>query len=512
MNPYNFALLLFAFGTFFVGLLIWLKRQDVLGRMYFIFSIFVTIWGIGFSVHWNGNISSETALFAGRLADASAVFIVVTWLHCILFFVERVAKYRRILFLLYAFALIICSFTFSPLFIPKVVPSSGFKYYVQAGPLFHFFTFVFLIFVPFGFYELIRKALLSNRSQRFQFIGFALVTLFGFAPSFLTFLPKYGIPFSQAGVFVMPLYPFLMAYFLIRHRIFDVEQVVQLLQREKLAAIGLIASSINHEIRNPLYIAKSALETFLENKREGIGPEEPEIVSERALKQIARALDVITKLNRFAKPSENRDDGKGPATETLAGRQSASIQEALKNVLDLVSYEFSLDQIKIKNEIPNDLPQIQADPRQLEEILFNLIVNACHAMSAGMKKQSDGSAAPCGGATGGTLEISASRHCEGAKRLKQSQGIGLASAMAGSLPRNDNRIQLTITDTGCGIPPDQAKHLFEPFRTTKGEKGTGLGLYITKQLVERNGGRISVKSKEGEGTKFMLEFFGIKSL
>ncbi len=50
------------------------------------------------------------------------------------------------------------------------------------------------------------------------------------------------------------------------------------------------------------------------------------------------------------------------------------------------------------------------------------------------------------------------------------------------------------------------KHFFEPFHTTKGEKGTGLGLYITKQLVERNGGKISVKSKEGEGTSFVLEF------
>lgn len=56
------------------------------------------------------------------------------------------------------------------------------------------------------------------------------------------------------------------------------------------------------------------------------------------------------------------------------------------------------------------------------------------------------------------------------------------------------------------VSPEQAKYLFEPFHTTKGENGTGLGLYITKQLVERNAGKVSVNSKEGQGTRFILEF------
>ena len=69
-----------------------------------------------------------------------------------------------------------------------------------------------------------------------------------------------------------------------------------------------------------------------------------------------------------------------------------------------------------------------------------------------------------------------------------------------------DKVQIEIKDSGSGISPDHLKHLFEPFHTTKGDQGTGLGLYITKQLVERNGGRISVQSKEGEGTSFALEF------
>ena len=71
--------------------------------------------------------------------------------------------------------------------------------------------------------------------------------------------------------------------------------------------------------------------------------------------------------------------------------------------------------------------------------------------------------------------------------------------------QEDGRISILVKDNGPGIPSDRIKQIFEPFYTTK-EEGTGLGLYITKQLVEKNGGKISVKSKIGEGTKFVLEF------
>ena len=277
----------------------------------------------------------------------------------------------------------------------------------------------------------------------------------------------------------MPVYPFITAYFLIRHHLFDIEQVAEVFQREKLATIGLLAASINHEIRNPLYAVKGLLETYIENEKEGLSGKTPFETSERALKQVNRALEVITKLNRFAKPM----------TEETTQNQKASVQEALQNVLDLVSHEFELDKIHIQNNLPKDLSPIQADQRQIEEILFNLIVNACHAMSGG-----------------GQLTITSSFDChpeqsEGSRdsspSVKQPFRVGL---------RMTDRVRITIKDTGTGIPYEKARHLFEPLHTTKGDKGTGLGLYITKQLVERNGGKIKVETQEGKGTTFCLEF------
>ncbi len=469
MNPYNFSVLFFAFCSLFIGILIWLKRADALGNVYFIFSVTIAVWGIGYAVMISPNVSYPTALFIERLSQGVAVFIPVTWFHLILLLTDRVQKFKKILIVFYIIAFVLLSFSLTPWFIPRMEPAVGFNHYMRAGVLYHIFPLLYFIVVPISFVLFAQKITRSKGEEAFQLKGFFIATLIGFVGGSFCFLPIYEIMVPQYGVFFMPIYPFVMAYFMMRHKLFDLEQIAEVFQREKLTTIGLLAASVNHEIRNPLYALKSLLESFVEdseNKRQIKNPVE---VSKKALTQATRALEVITKLNRFAKP----------VSEVNTFDSNVSVLEAIKNVFDLISYQFELDKIKIDNQISNNLPLIQADQRQLEEILFNLIVNACHAMP-----------------NGGQLVI--------ASKAKQSQS-GLLRRPGGT-PRNDGYIQIKISDTGTGISPEQAKHLFEPFYTTKGDKGTGLGLYITKQLVERNGGKISVKSEEGKGTSFVLEF------
>ncbi len=425
------------------------------------------MWGMLLSVVYNQDTSYDVALFFGRAGDMAAVFIPATWFHFVLVLVDKKIKSRYLL-VLYFSCIFIAIFSFTPWFIPKLKSASGLKYYMHPGPLYHLFTMMFFTIIPYGFVILWQKInRTKDKEERSQFFGLFIATLAGFVGGGLTFLPIYGLAknIPQYNLFLMPFYPFAMAYFMIRHKLFDVEQIAQSFQREKLATIGLISASINHEIRNPLYAVKSLLETYIGNEKEGLKNKTPLETSESALKQVGRALEVIQKLNRFAKP----------ASETNASNSQASIQEAIKSVLDLVSYEFELDRIHIKNNLDPNLSPIQADQRQLEEILFNLIVNACHAMTGqelGGERQ------------GGILTLNS--------RLETQN------------------IVIEIQDTGTGISPEQAKHLFEPFHTTKGDKGTGLGLYITKQLVERNGGKISVQSQEGKGTSFVLEFRWVK--
>jgi len=455
MNPYNFAMVFFAASSFLLSILILLKRRDEIARVYFIFSTFVTMWGISWAIMVSDNVSYEVALTSSRLTHSFSGLVGVSWFHLCLLLSDRYQRYKKLLIVFYGISFISILFFSTPFYIPEVVPLLNFKHYTKTGPVLDFYMGIFVLSMGFGFLALNRKMEQSIGDERIQIRGLFIATLIGFIGGTSTILPIYGIKIPFYSVFMTPVYPFIMAYFMMRHRLFDLNTVADFFQREKLATIGLLAASVNHEIRNPLYAAKGILDNYLELDREGLKSKNPKEVTEKALNQINRALDVITKLNRFAKPSE----------ETGGNGQGAKVSEAIQNVLDLVSYEFSLDKIKIINQIDPNLPLIQADQRQLEEILFNIIVNACHAMKE--KGQ-------------GTLDIRSIVY--------------------------DSRCTLILSDTGPGVSSNQMKHLFEPFRTTKGEKGTGLGLYITKQLVERNGGKISVRSKEGMGTSFILEF------
>ncbi|OGW84884.1 MAG: hypothetical protein A3A81_01025 [Omnitrophica bacterium RIFCSPLOWO2_01_FULL_45_10b] len=458
MNPYNFAMLFFSSCTFLLSLLIFLKRKDEISRIYFVFCSFVALWAIFWSIMVSENVSYEAALISSRLTHTVGGLVGVLWCHFCLRLSDEYNRYKKLLYLFYLVSFLSIVFFFSPLYVREVAPIMSFKYYTRTGPILDLYMAVFVLSVGLGFMSLNKKIEKSAGEEKIQIRGLFTATLIGFIGGFCTILPIYGINAPPYTVFMIPVYPFIMAYFMIRHRLFDIEQVAEAFQREKLATLGLLAASINHEIRNPLYAAKGLLETYVENKKDNLPTKNSFEISERALFQIDRALDVIGKLNRFAKPANKNGQ-----------HACASIPDAIQTVLDLVSYEFKLDQIDIVNQISPSISAVKADQRQLEEIFFNIIVNACHAMPEG-----------------GRLEISAEV--------------------------DYNKVKVSVSDTGLGIPSGQLAHIFEPFYTTKGEKGTGLGLYVTKQLVERNGGKIFVKTKEGSGSVFTLEFKILQNL
>ena len=243
---------------------------------------------------------------------------------------------------------------------------------------------------------------------------------------------------------------------MIRRQLFDPDALAKIVPEAKLAALGMMAASLNHELRNPLFIAKGRIESQLDNIERGLYPtSEHEAGQSRqalrsALDQLTRAMDIMQRFSDFAKPHAGLH------------REEAAIQGVIDDVLRLVSNELRMEKIVVDLSLNGE--KIFANRRQLEEIFFNLIVNACHAM----------------GEEGGELSI----------RAAQPNG----------------RVVVEIEDSGPGIPKENLRRIFEPFYTTKGQKGTGLGLYITRQLVERNGGKISVRSRPGKGTTFVLEF------
>lgn len=231
-------------------------------------------------------------------------------------------------------------------------------------------------------------------------------------------------------------------------------------QKEKMAVIGTLSAGINHEICNPLGIARGQCEAFLLNIKDGLynNKTQEELVEKakdimaKVIKETDRATAITKKLSGFAKPS------KGEA-------ELIDIDKEVDEVLGLVGYELKLEKIEVAKQIAKSLPQILADRKQFQEVLFNLIRNA-------------------------------------------GQAIGEKGKIIVSAWEDKSKILINIKDTGSGIPEDKIKELFNPFFTTKDPgKGTGLGLFIVRQVVEKNGGRIYLKeTKVGEGTTFALEF------
>ena len=232
-------------------------------------------------------------------------------------------------------------------------------------------------------------------------------------------------------------------------------------QSERRAAIGTMAAGIHHEIGNPLNIMSTRIQLFKLSRERGLfqNKSNEEILNDagttldECLKQSERISDITKKLSNFAKPSKEFKP------------ELVNISQEIDETLAIVGHDLELGKITIHKSIASDLPPVRADRREIQQIFFNIIRNAAQAIEEA-----------------GTISITAA-------------------------PATDSKVHIEIEDTGKGIPEDKAHRIFEPFFTTKApNRGTGLGLSIVRQLVWRNKGEISFKSRAGAGTTFILEF------
>ena len=228
----------------------------------------------------------------------------------------------------------------------------------------------------------------------------------------------------------------------------------ELIRSGKLAALGELSAGLAHEINNPLAIV-SGYAQMLQAE-----PTMDETGKQRYLKEIIeqtdRAARIMRKVKDFARPGETR-------------MESVDINRTLIRTLSLLKDQVHLKNIKINEDLDLSLPRMKADKDQLEQIFLNIILNAVQAMP-----------------NGGDLTLHTKLRRQGTK----------VSA---------KRVELTIIDTGCGIPKENLGKIFDPFFTTKHDS-TGLGLSITHSLLNRHHGIIAVESEVGKGTTFVITF------
>ena len=219
----------------------------------------------------------------------------------------------------------------------------------------------------------------------------------------------------------------------------------RLLQSERLAAMGNTVAHIAHEIKNPLLIIGG----FARQLLRAPGFDDP---ARRKLSVIAEEVSHLEEM-----VAEMRDFVRRPPTVKRPGQINAVIDEAL----ELFQDTFKEHHIQVRRVEETPLPPVAFDARQVHQVLVNLFKNALEAMPRG-----------------GEITI--------ASRVRE------------------DKVEITVSDTGVGMPPEVAGNIFQPYFTTK-EKGTGLGLAICQNIIAEHGGCISVDSTPGRGATFTIQ-------
>jgi len=241
------------------------------------------------------------------------------------------------------------------------------------------------------------------------------------------------------------------------------EAQAQLIQSEKMAAVGQLSAGVAHELNNPLGgilgYAQYTLEKMNRKPFEEITEREFETYRKH-LKDIEaqsrRCKTIVQNLLKFSRSSAKIDTSE------------IDINNVLVETISLIEHQLTMQKVTLTTDLQEHIPVLQANAGLLQQVFTNIIINALHAM-----------------AQGGNLLVT-SRH---------SPGLGEFSGA----------VEISFTDDGCGIPTEIQKNIFEPFFTTKSVgKGTGLGLSVSYGIIKEHGGEIKVESVEGCGTTFTI--------
>ena len=227
----------------------------------------------------------------------------------------------------------------------------------------------------------------------------------------------------------------------------------RMLEIEKFAATGRLAATIAHEVNNPMEAIKNAIYLLASAVPENASPVYNILKSET--ERVARIVRQMLGLYRN--------------TEQV---KPVNVNTIIEDTLLLLNRQLQRANIEVQTEL-DVLPDAVIAADQIRQVLSNLVINARDAMP-----------------NGGKLRVR-SRHIPGYDDLH-------------------GWVRILIADTGSGIPPEMIRSIFEPFVTTKGERGTGLGLWIVRGIIQNHAGKLSVKSRVGRGTTFKIDLPVVK--
>ena len=224
------------------------------------------------------------------------------------------------------------------------------------------------------------------------------------------------------------------------------EKQAQLVEAEKLALVGKLAAGIAHEINNPL----TSVLTFSNLMLEQCPPDDPRHDKLKLMaRETNRARTIVRQLLNFGR-------------ETVIKPEKININQPVTEIADSLVAQDAFKGIGLEMKLGDNLPEVNADPAQIGQVVMNLLLNAIHSITPP-----------------GRIEV--------------------------VTRRIENSVEIVFKDTGAGIPEENIHKIFDPFFTTKdATKGTGLGLAVSYGIIKKHGGEIEVASTVGKGTTFIV--------
>lgn len=477
----------------------------------------VALWSLFLLFHYLAK-TERTAIITVMSLHIFAILIPSFYLHFVVSFLNlRKPIAIKISYSISAF-FIISSFT--PLFIRTVEPKLFFNFYATAGPLYIEWIFSYAILSAYGMYLLIQNYMVSIPGRKNQLRYLIASSAIGFTGGLTIFPLFYNIQLPPVGEHIIFLYPLIFSIAVIKHNLLDLNIVIkrtivyslsvilitliylitvlilekllrnfvgyqsflitliaavsiaivftpiknkiqtfidkiyvttvyqrlqnELLESDKQKALSVLAAGMAHEIRNPLTAIKTFAEYLPQKYNDPIFREK---FSRLVTSETERINALITQLLEFAKPSKLKNE-------------DVNIHNILNDTLDLLSGEMVRYNIELIKEFTIDTNVIiKADPIKIKHVVFNILKNAVEA-------------------------------------------IGRDGKIIVKTIRED-KLQIQISDTGCGMNLKDIGRIFEPFYSSK-ETGTGLGLAVVQSIVKEHNGIITVKSTPGIGTCFTI--------
>ncbi|MBN1404903.1 MAG: hypothetical protein JW946_00095 [Candidatus Omnitrophica bacterium] len=485
-------------------------------RSLFMLNATVAVWSLFLFLHYISK-THQAALLTGRLLHISSVFILPFYLLFIVHLLDIYKEKIRIIFSSFALSLILLCFSFTPFFIKDVSPKLNFTYYADAGAFYILWIALYLMTAIYALFLMIKAMPGADKQKKNQIRYVLIASVMSFAGGATIYPLWYGVLMPPFGEHIIFIYPIILAYAVLKHKLLDIEIVIRETITYSLLAlfIGIIyllmvlfadrfvAAAISAVIITILFTpVKTHIQALVDKfyaagTRSKIKKEFEKFKNEleqsdkmKAIATLAAGMaheirNPLTAIKTFTEYLPEKFDDKvfrekftrivGAEVERINSTitqllefakpkplnlKNTDIHILLNDTVALLSEQLIKNKITVHKAFKAAAGKMGSDPEKLRHVFFNILKNAIESIR-----------------NGGEIFIST---------------------------RQNKYLFVEIRDTGCGMTQEQLSRAYDPFFSNK-ENGTGLGLSIVHSIMKELKGGIIIKSELGEGTTVVLK-------